>query len=70
MSKRNSVLFALLAASVGLAAFVATADGASAATKPMICMFLPLCKTAPVAPTPPATVLHNRHHHMMKKKHK
>ena len=70
MPKRNSVLSALLASAVSLAAIVATADGASAATKPMICMFLPLCQTAPVPPKPPVVMHHHRHHHVVKKKHK
>lgn len=71
MSKRNSVLSALLASAVSFAAIFATADGASAATKPMLCIFLPLCQTAPVPPPPPKMIKHHhRHHHMMKKKHK
>jgi hypothetical protein len=71
MSKRNSVLSALLASAVSFAAILATADGASAATKPMLCIFLPLCQTAPVPPPPPKMIKHHhRHHHTMKKKHK
>jgi hypothetical protein len=70
MSKRNSVLSALLASAVSFTAILATADGASAATKPMLCIFLPLCQTAPVPPPPPKMIKHHHRHHHMMKKHK
>ena len=70
MMKANRVLPALIVSAARAVAIMATADSAAAATKPMICMFLPLCQTAAPTPPPPVVVPHHYRHHVLKKKHK